>query len=106
MQISYYTPWIQSTVTQIGCGCLVETEGNRRATVYVEDSGPVESGTFFPSVQAWITHMENEMVVRAPWYAGKYYRLSVGESVFLWVGREARYREMRRSGTILKGGDL
>jgi hypothetical protein len=100
MQISYYTPWVQSTVTRIGCGCLVETEGVRRATVYVDESGPVQSGTVFPSVQAWIAHMENDMVVRAPWFAGKYYRISAPEIVALWVGREACYREMRHNGRM------
>jgi hypothetical protein len=96
MQISYYTPWIQSTVTQMECGCLIETEGARRATVYVEDSGPVESGTIFPSLHAWIDHMETDMARRAPWFAGKYYRLSAGEDVILWIGREGQYRDVRK----------
>ena len=54
------------------------------------------AGTVFPSVGAWIAHMEDEMMLRTPWFAGKYYRLTVGEIVVLWVGEAACYREVRR----------
>ncbi len=64
--------------------------------MYVEEGGAVKAGTVFPSVGAWIAHMEDEMMSRAPWIAGKYYRLSVGDVVVLWVGRMGHYREVRR----------